>query len=249
MVRPSEAIGASYRAWVEGKDELVVYADYRNAFKPPAIDFGPDYQPALLSPETTKSYEGGIKGAMADARLTYQAELFWLDFDNLVVRNSAGALENAAGERLKGIEAEARYQITADLALAAGASYHDARFTQYQFFDGVSSVDVGGNQLTLSPHILASAGLLFTPERGVSATAVVRYIGRRYLDEENTALVGGYTTLDANLGYAWGPLRVNVDGTNLTNQRPPVTSSEFGSESLYLLPSRMTWLRVGYAWR
>jgi iron complex outermembrane receptor protein len=249
MVRPSEAIGASYRAWAEGKDELVVYADYRNAFKPPAIDFGPDYQPALLSPETTKSYEGGIKGALADARLTYQAELFWLDFYNLVVRNSAGALVNAAGERLKGIEAEARYQVTADLALAAGASYHDARFTQYQFFDGVSSVDVGGNQLTLSPHMLASAGLLFTPGRGVNATAVVRYVGRRYLDEENTARVGGYTTLDANLGYVWGPFRVTLEGTNLTNQRPPVTSSEFGSQSFYLLPARMTWLRVGYAWR
>jgi iron complex outermembrane recepter protein len=248
MVRPSESIGASYRAWLEGRDELVVYADYRNAFKPPAIDFGPDYQPDLLSPETTKSYEGGIKGALADAHLTYQVELFWLDFYNLVVRNSAGALVNAAGERLKGIEAEARYQATADLALAASASYHDARFTQYQFFNGVSSVEVGGNQLTLSPHILAAAGLLYTPERGVNATAVARYIGRRYLYEENTALVGGYTTLDANVGYAWSRFRVTLEGTNLTNQRPPVTSSEFGSQSFYLLPARMTWLRVGYTW-
>jgi iron complex outermembrane receptor protein len=249
MVRPSESIGASYRAWAEGKDELVVYADYRNAFKPPAIDFGPDYQPDLLSPETTKSYEGGIKGALADAHLTYQAELFWLDFYNLVVRNSAGALVNAAGERLKGIEAEAQYQVTADLALAASASYHDARFTQYQFFNGVSSVEVGGNQLTLSPHILASAGLLYTPERGVNATAVVRYVGRRYLDEENTALGGGYTTLDANLGCAWSRFRATLEGTNLANQRPPVTSSEFGSQSFYLLPARMAWLRLGYAWR
>lgn len=248
MIRPSEAAGASYRAWVEGKDELVVYADYRNAFKPSAIDFGPDYTPDLLSPETARSYESGVKGALADARLTYQAELFLLDFYNLVVRNSAGALVNAAGERLKGIEAEGRYQLMSDLALAASASYHDARFTQYQFFDGVSSVDVGGNQLTLSPHILASAGLLYTPERGVNATAVVRYIGRRYLDEENTAGVGGYTALDANLGYAWGRFRVTLEGTNLTNQRPPVISSEFGSESFYLLPARMTWLRLGYTW-
>ena len=213
------------------------------------IDFGPDYTPDLLSPETANSYEGGIKGALANARLTYQAELFWLDFYNLVVRNSAGALVNAAGERLKGIEAEARYQVTTDLALAASASYHDARFTQYQFFDGVSSVAVGGNQLTLSPHILASAGLLYVPERGVNATAVVRYIGRRYLDEQNTALVGGYTTLDANLGYAWQRFRITLEGTNLTNQRPPVTSSEFGSESFYLLPARIAWLRVGYTWR
>jgi iron complex outermembrane receptor protein len=249
MFRSSETVGASYRAWVEGQDELVVYADYRNAFKPSAIDFGPDYTPDLLSPETANSYEGGIKGALANARLTYQAELFWLDFYNLVVRNSAGALVNAAGERLKGIEAEARYQVTTDLALAASASYHDARFTQYQFFDGVSSVAVGGNQLTLSPHILASAGLLYVPERGVNATAVVRYIGRRYLDEQNTALVGGYTTLDANLGYAWQRFRITLEGTNLTNQRPPVTSSEFGSESFYLLPARMAWLRVGYTWR
>ena len=249
MIRPSEAAGASYRAWADGKDELVVYADYRNAFKPSAIDFGPDYTPDLLSPETARSYESGVKGSLADARLTYQAELFLLDFYNLVVRNSAGALVNAAGERLKGIEAEARYQVTSDLAFAASASYHDARFTQYQFFDGVSSVDVGGNQLTLSPHILASAGLLYTPNRGVNATAVVRYIGRRYLDEENTALVGGYTALDANLGYAWGRFRVTLEGTNLTNQRPPVTSSEFGSESFYLLPARMAWLRLGYTWR
>jgi iron complex outermembrane recepter protein len=249
MIRPTETLGVSYRAWMDGKDEFVVYADYRNAFKPSAIDFGPDYRPALLSPETAQSYESGVKGAAADGRLTYQAELFWLNFHNLVVATTSGALVNAGGERLKGIEAETRYQVTTELALAASASYHDARFTQDRFFDGTSSVDVGGNQLTLSPHILAAAGLLYTPERGVSATAVARYVGRRYLDQENTAPVGGYTTLEVNVGYAWDRLHVTVEGTNLTNQRPPVTSSEFGSESFYLLPARMAWLRMRYMWR
>jgi hypothetical protein len=51
--------------------------------------------------------------------------------------------------------------------LAVSASYHDARFTQYEFFDGTSNVEVGGNQLTLSPHILAAAGVLYIPNRGV----------------------------------------------------------------------------------
>jgi len=247
-VRPTETVGVSYRAYVDGKNEFTVYADYRNAFKPAALDFGPDYTPDLLSPETAQSYEVGIKGAAAAGQLTYQAELFLLDFSNLVVPNSDGALVNAAGERLKGVEAETRYQITRDLAIATSGAYHDARFTQYQFFDGVSSVEVGGNQLTLSPRILASAGLIYTPNRGINATAVARYVGRRYLDEENTALVGGYTAIDANLGYSWGRFRVTLEGTNLTNQRPPVTSSEFGSESFYLLPARMLWIRLGYAW-
>jgi iron complex outermembrane receptor protein len=180
--------------------------------------------------------------------LTYQGELFWMDFNNLVVATSSGALANAAGERLKGIEAETRFNVTPDLAIAANASYHDARFTQYLFFDGESDVDVAGNQLTLSPHVLAALGVLYTPPQGWSATAVARYIGRRFLDEENTAPVGGYTTLDANIGYRFGRFQVVLEGTNLTDQRPPVTSSEFGSQSFYVLPARMTWIRVNYAW-
>jgi iron complex outermembrane receptor protein len=247
IIRPTETIGVSYRLWAAGKDETLVYADYRNAFKPAAIDFGPDYTPELLSPETAKSYEVGLKGAAVAGRLTYQTELFWLDFKNLVVATSSAALANAAAERLKGIEAEVRFEVTPQLALVANASYHGARFRQYLFFDGVSIVDIAGRQLPLSPHVLASAGILYTPQHGFSATAVARYMGRRFLDEENTAPVGAYATLDANIGYAWGPYRLTLEGTNLTNQRPPVTSSEFGSQSFYLLPARMLWLRVGYA--
>src|SRR6202035_5390630 len=126
--------------WSRGKNELVAYADFRNAFKPSAIDFGPDYTPDLLSPETAQSYEAGLKGAAADGQVTYQAELFLMNFNNLVVATSTGGLANAAGEKLKGVEVETRYQIAPDLALAANASYHEARFTRYLFFDGVSSV-------------------------------------------------------------------------------------------------------------
>jgi iron complex outermembrane receptor protein len=247
IIRPTETVGISYRLWADGKDEAVVYADFRNAFKPAAIDFGPDYTPALLSPETATSYEAGLKGAARDGRLTYQAELFWLNFNNLVVATSSGALANAAGEKLKGLEAETRFDLTHDLTLAASASYHDATFSQYLFFDGVSNVNVAGRQLPLSPHVLAAAGLLYTPAQGLSTTLIARYAGRRYLDEENTAPVGGYTTLDANLGYAWHRYRMTLEGSNLTNRRPPVTSSEFGSQSFYLLPARMLWLRVGYS--
>jgi iron complex outermembrane receptor protein len=249
IVRPTETLGVSYRVWAEGKDEAVVYADVRNAFKPAAIDFGPDYTPDLLSPETARSYEIGLKGAAVGGRLTFQAELFRLDFNNLVVATSSGALANAAGERLQGVETEARFEVMPDFGLVANVSYHDATFSQYLFYDGVSSVDVAGRQLPLSPHLLASAGILYNPRNGFAATAVARYMGRRFLDEENTAPVGGYTTLEANIGYSRGRYRITLEGTNLTNQRPPVTSSEFGSQSFYLLPARMLWLRLGYAWR
>lgn len=250
MIRPTETAGVSFLAWQRGADSATLYADYRNAFKPAAIDFGPDYTPDLLSPETAQSYELGLKGAMVDGRLRYQAELFWLDFRNLVVATESGALANAGGERLRGAEAEARYEITRDLQIAATGAYHDAKFTQYIVYDdNGNGIDVAGRQLTLAPRVLASGGVLYNPSRGLGGNVVARYVGPRYLDEANTARVGGYTTLDANVSLACERLRVTLEGTNLTNQRPPVTGSEFGSGSYYLLPARMAWLRLGYSWK
>ena len=246
VVRPTETAGVSYRAWSEGKDELIVYADWRNAFKPAALDFGPDYQPAVLLPETARSYEAGLKGVAADGRLTWQAQAFRLDFTNLVVPTDSGFLTNAAGERLQGAEIESRFALTPDLGVAANYAYHDAHFTQYQFFDGDAGVyvDVAGRDLPLSPRHLATVGLLYQPPQGLDSTLVVSYVGRRYLDEQNAAPVGGYARLDATLGYRFGHYEVALEGTNLTNQRPPVTASEFGSQSFYLLNARTLWLRL-----
>ena len=245
-VRPTETVGVSYRPWRDGPDELVLYADYRDAFKPSALDFGPDYTPDVLLPETAQSFEGGVKSALDHGLLTLQAELFQLDFHNLVVPTPSGALANAAGERLRGVELEGRWELAPDLAVAANFSYHDATFTQYLFVDPDTGlgVNVAGNQLPLSPRILASGGILYTPPQGLNATVVVNYIGRRYLDEENTAPVGGYATLAATVGYRLGRYAIALEGENLTNQRPPVTSSEFGSESFYLLNARTLWVRL-----
>jgi len=248
VVRPTETVGASYRLWAEGADQAVLYADWRNAFKPSALDFGPDYQPAVLLPETAKMYEVGVRGATLNGRLSYQAEIFRLDFRNLVVPTESGLLTNAASEQLQGGEFEARFNVTDDLAVAANYAYHDAHFTQYLFFDADanSSVDVAGRQLPLSPRHLVSGGILYMPRQGFNSTLVATYVGRRFLDEENVAAVGGYTKLDATLGYALGHYQLSLEGTNLTNQRPPVSASEFGSESFYLLNARSLWVRLVY---
>src|SRR5215475_15731446 len=193
-------------------------------------------------------YEVGFRGAAVDGRLSYQGELFRLDFNNLVVPTDSGFLTNAAASQLRGGELEARFQITGDLVVAANYAYHDAHYTQYLFFDGDTNayVDVAGRQLPLSPRHLASGGILYTPRQGFNSTLVVTYVGRRYLDEENLAPVGGYTKLDATLGYAMGHYQLSLEGTNLTNQRPPVSASEFGAESFYLLNARSLWVRLAY---
>ncbi|MEO8926865.1 MAG: TonB-dependent receptor, partial [Caulobacteraceae bacterium] len=242
VTRLSGMAGLSYQAWENGADELVFFADYRDTFKPAAIDFGPDNTPDILEPETARSYEAGVKGRLAGGRLDYEAGLFLLDFKNLVVSTTDAAgdhiLQNAGGERLKGIEAEAHFHITPDLALAASASWHDARFTHYIAAEGGANIDVSGNQLTLSPHVLASAGIVYAPSDGLFGSATVGYVGPRFLDLANTARTSGYATLDGGVGYRFGRYSLALNAYNLTNQRPPVTQSEFGDQSFYLLPAR-----------
>ncbi len=246
-VKLSETLGASYRYWNQGADSASVYADARSAFKPAAIDFGPDFQPDLLQPETATSVEMGFKGVCAAGQLEYQAELFMMDFQHLVVATNSGALANAGSEKLKGIELESRWHITPQWNLVGSASYHDTRYTDYNLSDGVNSISVSGNQLPLSPHVIAAAGLLYQPKNGWSADVIAKYAGRRYLDEQNLAAVGGYTQIDANLAYSWDKYRISLDGTNLSNKRPPVTASEFGSESFYLLNGRSVFAHFRYS--
>lgn len=251
VVRLSGSLGASYRAWAQGADEAVLYADYRNTFKPAAIDFGPDVPlPPVLQPETARSYEAGVKGRLADGRLDYELETFFLHFNNLVVAaTDAGGrptLENAGSELLRGVEFSSRYRLPRAFALAVNASYHDARYGRYVSFADGAARDFSGKRLELSPRLLASAGLLYTPPRGLYGSLALAYIGRRYLNRANTASAPGYATLDAGLGWRWRDYAITVNGYNLTDQRPPVTESEFGDSSYYLLPARSLWVSVSW---
>jgi iron complex outermembrane receptor protein len=242
VVRLTDMVGLTFRAWESGANEAVLYADYRDSFKPAAVDFGPDNTPDILNPETAKSYEAGVKGALAGGQLSYEAGFFLLDFRNLVVAttdaNGDQIFQNAGGERLRGFEIEGGWRIADDLKLEGAFSWHDARFTHYVAAEGGLNVDASGNQLTLSPHYLGSLGLTYAPPRGVFGSFVASYVGRRFLDLANTAPAAAYTTLDATLGYRWGRYSLSVDGYNLSGERQPVTASEFGDSSYYLTPPR-----------
>lgn len=246
VTRLSGSAGISYLAWSSGTDSLTAFANYKNVFKPAAIDFGPDNTPDILKPETARSYEMGLKGRVAGGRLQLEASLFQLDFKNLVVATTDvdgnPIFENAGGERLRGAEAEARFELAPDLLVASSFTYHDARFTYYIADEGGANIDASGNQLTLSPHVLASAGIIYKPAKGLFGSATVNYVGKRYLDIANTARAGAYATADARLGWRFRRYELSAVGENLTNARPPVTASEFGDQSYYRLPGRRLFL-------
>ncbi|MGZ8362391.1 MAG: TonB-dependent receptor [Caulobacteraceae bacterium] len=240
--RLSGAVGVSYAVWREGQNHLTGFINYRDTYKPAAVDFGPEGEGEILKPETARSWEGGVKGMLADGRFEWEASLFQMDFKNLVIRENIGGLPglaNAGAERFEGAEVEGRWRVTPELSLMANYAWHKAQFTDYARLRPDGTIQqLAGKDLELSPRQIAGVGLLYMPEQGLQATAVVRHVGERFLNKSNTVLAPGYTAMDASVGYAMDAWTVRVVGQNLTDRRDPVAESELGDAQFYTMPGR-----------
>jgi outer membrane receptor protein involved in Fe transport len=234
-------IGVNWRVFEQGRDQVTLFADYRNTYKPAAIDFGPESEAEILQPETAASYEVGIKTQMLQGLLDVDFSAFDMHFDNLVVTQSVGGrpgLVNAGTEHFKGAEVETRWQLAPDLMVAGHYAWHEARFGDYvQLFDGIPT-QLEGNYLEMSPRRLGGLGLIYQPAQGLYGSLTWNHVGRRYLNKRNTASTPAYDTLDASLGYRFALWDVGFAGRNLRDARPPVAESEIGESQYYRLPAR-----------
>ena len=239
--------GASWDVWRKAVNLVTVFADFRTAFKPAAIDFGLDAETDILAPETAHSYELGAKTRLLDGRLGMELSAFQMDMENLVlsVASPSGLpeLENAGTQRMRGLELETFGDMTSWLVWRVNYSLHDARFRDY-------NADIGqlaGNRLEMSARDMASAGFVYngsgvTPgsfwSRWTGSTQA-NWVGARWLNRRNTAIAEPYITWSAGVGYRLtDAFELRLDGWNINDQRPPVAESELGEAQYYRLPAR-----------
>ena len=247
-VRPSGSLGAIWSAWTSGVDHVRLFANYRDTFKPAAVDFGIGEEEGggeaegPLKPETSRSVEGGVKVRTWKGRLDIEATSFVMNFANLVIArtvNGLPALTNAGTERFKGFELGAHAVLPSHVILRGSYSFHDAKFVDFvREFDPGVPTQLAGKRLEMSARHLGSARVLYAPSRGITALAEIEFVGSRFLNQRNTALADGYATLGAGVGYRTAAWEVRVDGHNLTDERPAVAESELGDAQYYRLPSR-----------
>ena len=239
--RPSGSVGIIYGLWEKDIDHVRVFANYRNTFKPAAFDFSLAENEGVLDPETSGSYEGGVKLRAAQGRVDIEASAFRMDFSNLVTATVVGglpALINSGKTRFQGVELATDLRLPNDVSARATYSFHDGKFVDFvQAFGGVPT-QLGGRRFEMSARGLASAGLALSPARGVTGHASLNYSGDRYLNKRNTALAEAFTTFDAGIGYRFGDTEIRVDGRNLGNRRDPISESEFGDAQYYRMTAR-----------
>ena len=239
--RLSGTLGVLYGLWERDADHVRAFADFRSTFKPAAFDFSLAENEGILEPETSRSYEAGLKIRGVDGRLDVEASGFRMDFENLVTATVVGglpALINAGKTRFQGFEVASDLRLPHAVFVRGSYSFHDGKFVDFvQAFDGVPT-QLAGNRFEMSARHLLSAGLSLSPATGVIASASLNYTGNRYLNKRNTALAPGFATFDAGVGYRLRRAEFRLDGKNLGNRRDAVSESEFGDAQYYRMPAR-----------
>ena len=237
----SGSIGASFGLWERDVNHLRLFANFRSTFKPAAFDFGLAENEGILKPETSKSYEAGVKGRFGDGQVDFEGSVFRMDFKNLVtatIVNNLPALINAGSTRFQGFEVATDLRLPRDWSARASYSFHDGKFVDFvQEFDGTPT-QLAGKRFEMSARHLASAGLTLAPNQGLIGSASFNYTGNRYLNRRNTALAPSYVTFDAGIGYRIRRAEFRIDGRNLGNRRDAVSESEFGDAQYYRMPAR-----------
>lgn len=171
-------------------------------------------------PETIINYEAGLKFKALNGRLSLNTAAFLANYTNLQVFQEipiiggttlSQEIVNAAAAQIKGIEAEAAFNISPNDRISGFVTYLDARYKNYKNandpLDGTQFANLSGNRLPNAPKWsarityahdfnLANGGVL-TP------TIVAYWRDSTFLRQFNRPIdyVKGFTKTDLDLSY------------------------------------------------
>jgi iron complex outermembrane receptor protein len=232
----SPRIGLSYQVL----DGLVAYASYSRSFLP---------QDGLLSsgagvePERGTQWEIGAKSALWDGRVNATLSLYQLTRGNVSTDDpfNPGFVLTTGEQRSRGVELDSQIALTDGLELVAVYAYTDAEVTD-------DNVLAEGLWTRNAPRHGLSTWLKYTllegPLSGLGFGIGVSHYTKQAGDLENTFFLPSYTLLDANITYTRGPLQLQLNLDNLTDERYATGSYN----DIYVLPGRPLRARVQATW-
>ena len=223
---------------------LSPYLSYSQAITPASL---PGADGKLLKPTTAEQYEAGLKFQPPGTSDIYSIAIYDLTQKDVATRdiNIATATYLPAGKvHSQGVEIEARNQLTSRLSTIAGYTWNHLRFEDS--LDGNES-----NTPQLTPDQMASLWAHYQFDYGLSVGAGVRYIGKQYADDANTARLPSVTLFDASVRAdlgAWSPQLkgafVQVNASNLGDR--DYISGCYGTNNCYFGAERSVLATVGY---
>ena len=187
----SETTGRAGLTWKVTPD-VSVYGAYATSVVPAAG--------LTLDPEAGRQYELGVKYAPAGMRALFTAAVFDLAKTNMTRTNPVTLLPDTIGEaRVRGLELEAKGDLTERLSLTAGYSWLDSEIVE----NGTSGNE--GNALSFVPRSSASVWVNYRlPGAALGETTLglgARYTGAYWMNDANTQKAESAVIYDAAISW------------------------------------------------
>ena len=141
--------------------DLSFYARVATGYRPG----GPQNNPLAPTPtfgaDTVTDYEIGAKGALFDHRLTFDASIYHIDWEDVQLDSLLGGIVyvgNGGTARADGVELETTFKVTHDFNVGASFGYNDAVLTKINNADTAAYIGAkDGDRLPNSPKITFAA--------------------------------------------------------------------------------------------
>lgn len=216
-------------------DEISTYVSMVESVAPPTIG---------VDPERGEQYEIGAKYAPFGTNALFSAAIYDLTRDDVtiaVVQDNGVIERETVGEsRVRGLDLEAKAELTDSFSVAGGYSYMESEVVRD------SNASREGNEFTAAPKHTASLWGYYTlPRQDMSIGLGARYISSYYFDAANTSKSDSATLFDAAFSYQLtkdADLAVNV--SNVFDEQHVVGSSTAD----YYNPGREVSAKVSYRW-
>ncbi|MFH1296400.1 MAG: TonB-dependent receptor [Bacteroidota bacterium] len=217
-----------------------LYISYAHGFRPPILDdmckngnISKGFKMAnpQLKPEALDNIEAGATVTFLK-RLTLEPSgylSFGRDFQYFVANGDSVYTggdnlkpvmqrENISQVRIMGAEVTVTIPVITNLSFLANYAYNDSRITRFDTTNNPDK-DLTGKFLMEVPANQAFAGFIFTPS-WLSATLTCRYVGRQWIDDENTAQSPDYFTLDLKASHTFfNKLTASITVQDLLNRQ------------------------------
>ncbi|NTA61449.1 TonB-dependent siderophore receptor [Agrobacterium tumefaciens] len=214
----TKRIGVSYKV----TNEIAPYISYAESVVPASG--------LTVEPERGEQIELGVKYRPDAFPALFTASIYDLKKNNITVTSPITSLPTTIGEvRVRGLDLEAKAEVTDELSLTAAYSYLNAEITENGIAGNV------GNRPQFVPEHQASLWVNYTlagnDKRGDMTFGLGgRFTGAYYFDDANKVSTGSSVTMDAAFSYKiqeTTSLEVNV--SNLFNEKH-VSYGGFGAD-------------------
>lgn len=202
---------------------FVPYASYGESFVPV---IGQTFDGQQYQPTEGKQIEVGLRYQPEGSQMQLAAALYSIKKTNVLTTDPVNiGFQTQTGEvRHRGLELEARGQLTDQFGLIAGYSYIDGEVLSSE--DG----DQGNEPAMVARHT-ASLWAQYDFDgaaQGFSLGGGLRYVGKTWADNANTRRVDSYILADLAISYAWDEYSAALRVTNLFDKEYYSTCSAAG---------------------